>query len=112
MVINEHTSCRGVLLHHIAQRIQAREGVEVEAEDCIGLGNKRDSPVGLVLVDYNVAYARHPVQIVGVLVGHDARHRVTSLAQCLGPRYRRAHGIAIGVGVREYHHLLWRRLNQ
>ena len=74
--------------------------MEVEAEDYVGLGHSLlGATFGVVLEDYDVVYARHPIQVVGVLVGHYAGGLMATATQRLGPRQRRAYGIAIGVGV-------------
>ena len=68
--------------------------------DYVGLGDSLlGAALGVGLEDYDVAYARHPIQVVGVFVGHDAGHAVTVVAQRLRPRQRRAYGVAIGVGM-------------
>ena len=75
--------------------------MEVEAEDNVRLGNgSGGTTLAVGLEDYHVADARHPIEIVGVFVRHNARHRMSQTAQSLAPRNRRAYGIAIGIGVR------------
>ena len=86
--------------------ISTRHGVEVEAEEQVGLGDGAHGIArGIVLEDHDLADTRHPVEKIGVFVRDDARHLVSHSPQHLGPCERRTHGIAVGIGMGDNHDL-------
>ena len=79
--------------------------MEIETEDQVGLfDGAGGAALGVGLEYHHVAYARHPVEIVGILVGDDAGDRMSRAAQRLGPCDGRAYGVAVGVGMRKDHY--------
>ena len=86
--------------------ISPRHGVEVEAEEQVGLGDGAHGIArGVVLEDHDLADTRHPVEKIGVFVRDDARYLVSHSPQHLGPGERRTHGIAVGIGMGDNHDL-------
>ena len=101
VVVDQHAPRRGVGLDRLAEDLEPRHGVEVEAEDCVGLfDGPHGTALGVGLEDDDFVDTLHPVEEVGVFVRHDAGHRVAHAAQNLGPGERRSHGVAVGIGVR------------
>lgn len=106
VVVDQHAARRGVGLDRIAQDFEPRHGVEVEAEEQVGLGDGAHGIArGVVLEDHDLADTRHPVEKIGVFVRDDARHLVSHSPQHLGPCERRTHGIAVGIGMGDNHDL-------
>ncbi len=89
VVVDQHAARRGVRGDRLAEVLQARDGVEVEAEDHVGrLDGLPRAPLGVVLEDHHLVDAGHPVEEIGVFVRHDAqspRGRASA-----APRPRRA----------------------
>jgi sulfide:quinone oxidoreductase len=106
VMVDKHSLGPDVSSNNISQRIQARVGVKIQAEQDISLGQKSLDTLGVVLIDNHITDAAHPIQIVGVFVGDHTLNIVPLVAQSLGPRDRRADSIAIGIGVREDYHIL------
>ena len=95
-----------VLASIVSLRISSRHGVEVEAEEQVGLGDGAHGIArGIVLEDHDLADTRHPVEKIGVFVRDDARHLVSHSPQHPGPCERRPHGIAVGIGMGDNHDL-------
>lgn len=106
VVVDQHAARRGVGLDRIAQDFEPRHGVEVEAEEQVGLGDGAHGIArGVVLEDHDLADTRHPVEKIGVFVRDDARYLVSHSPQHLGPGERRTHGIAVGIGMGDNHDL-------
>ena len=106
VVVDQHAARRGVGLDRIAQDFEPRHGVEVEAEEQVGLGDGAHGIArGIVLEDHDLADTRHPVEKIGVFVRDDARYLVSHSPQHLGPCERRTHGIAVGIGMGDNHDL-------
>ena len=97
---DQHAAGRGVGLDGVAEDLQPRNGVEIEAENQVRSGDRPlRTPLGVGLEDHDLVDAGHPVEEIGKLVGNDARHLVAHRAQDLGPGERRPHGVAVGIGV-------------
>ncbi len=104
MVVDQDAACRSVGSDGVAEYLQARNGVEIETEDGVGLPDgPRGRTLGVVLEDDDPLDARHPVEKIGIFIGHDARYLVPHAAQHLGPGQRRTHGVAVGIGMGDDH---------
>ena len=104
MMVDQHAPGGGVGFDDVAQVFQARDGVEVEAEDQVGLlHGAGGAPLGVGFIDDHLPDAGHPVEEIGVFVGHHAQNPVSHAAQDFGPCERRSDGIPVGIGMRDDH---------
>ena len=100
VVVDQHAAGRRIALDRLAEDLEPRNGVEIEAEEDVGLGDGlHGTPLGVGLEDHDLLDAGHPVEEIGVFVRDDARHLVSPGPQHLGPCQRRTHGVAVGIGV-------------
>ena len=94
---------------HLAQPLQTGYGVEVQEKDQVRLLHRTAGDSRFVRLEkHQVLDTRHPVQKIGVFVGHDTSDAMPHLQQRLAPRQRRAHGIPVGIRVRHDHDILRR----
>ena len=100
VMVDQHAAGRRIALDRLAEDLEPRNGVEIEAENHVGLRDGAPcAPFGVGLEDHPLVDPGHPVEEIGVFVRDDARHLVSPGPQHLGPCQRRTHGVAVGVGV-------------
>ena len=100
VMVDQHAAGRGVGRDGVAEDFEPRNGVEIEAENHVGLRDGAPcAPFGVGLEDHHLVDPGHPVEEIGIFIGHDAGHRMSHRTQDLGPCERRSDGVAVGVGV-------------
>ena len=100
VMVDQHAAGGGVGLDGVAEDFEPRNGIEIEAEDHVGLRDgARGAPFGVGFEDHDFVDTGHPVEEIGEFIGNDTGHRMSHRTQDLGPCERRSDGIAVGVGM-------------
>ena len=95
MVVDEHLRGQGTdkgCLH----LVDATGGVVVETEHEVGNLEEHVALLAMTVVANDLLRVGHPLQEVGILVGHNDGRLLAAHAQIFGPAQTRADGIAIG----------------
>lgn len=88
-MVDQHAAGRGVGRDGVAEDFEPRNGVEIEAENHVGLRDGAPcAPFGVGLEDHHLVDPGHPVEEIGIFIGHDAGHRMSH--SYAGPRPMRA----------------------
>ena len=95
VVVDEHLRGRGAYEGRFHLANTAR-GVVVETEHEVGNLEEHVALLGVTVVAHNLLRIGHPVQEVGILIGHDNRSLLTTRPQILRPAKTRADGVAVG----------------
>ena len=105
VMIDQHAPRRRILGQRVAERFEARQGVEIEAEDDIRPANGFERAFGREAEDHHFADVGHPVEKIGVFVGDDHRHLMPHRREHIAPCRRGPDRIAVGVGMCDQHDL-------
>ena len=109
MMVDQDSPGRRIGFDHLAQPLQTGYGVEVQEKNQVRLRHRTAGDSRFVRLEKNqVLDTRHPIQKIGVFVGHDAGDAMPHFHQSLAPRQQRTHGIPVGIRVCQEYDILYR----